>query len=755
MRWRSTAKRPHGPDPVNLDQSETGTTASVVFDGAFYLREYPDIAAAGVDPLAHYTAYGRAEGRFPTEEAKQRWQIWDTAWYAGNRFPVATPACFLLADGQSLDGVALRRDFTEGGEALGVSPHPLFDPLWYLGQLDARPQAESLLDHYIDYGHRLSPHPLFDPNSPAAKAAPDGVNPLINYLSNRQTWSLAPNPFFDGEFYLHKYRDVREGTVAPLLHYAVDGRKEGREVSAQFWPDDPRLSAVSPGGTTSLYDVAREHLWLRWLDAEGISFPSRPEPDVTVIIPVWDDWPRVRNCLRALAKSRGHLPFEVLAVAADPATETADHLDRIPGLTVLRHSSRLEFGEACNLALWRARGRYIALLSHELRVEPDWLRSLATTLADPTVGMAGGAIVQSDGRLVEAGWVVYSDGSAFRYGRSNDPPGDFRYDYVRDADLANVGAVMIRREALHAMAGIDEWFAPSSDDRGHLTFALRQRGWRTVFQPEAKAVHGIDETAAKTATRQPEVNRAVSWQFADPPLSRLLERQPTPGPDTIERAVRQIAGGTVIVAGPHVPRPNEDAASLRLAAIITEIQSQGRAVMFVPADGQDGGPDGRRLRQLGVQVAWEADLWPEYFNLLRGTAEAVILSGTAAVARLGAILAQTQPNATIVFDTGLPISKPPATTEGDPVSVSGRAAQLAQAIETAVTSIADFIWVTDDDARQHLADAVPGADISVIPQRSPTTTSQTHDGPGENRSALSAAVSRFLRQAEASPGHVS
>ena len=39
--------------------------ASGLFDRAFYLAQNPDVAAAGVDPLAHYLDYGGAEGRDP------------------------------------------------------------------------------------------------------------------------------------------------------------------------------------------------------------------------------------------------------------------------------------------------------------------------------------------------------------------------------------------------------------------------------------------------------------------------------------------------------------------------------------------------------------------------------------------------------------------------------------------------------------------------------------------------------------------
>jgi len=39
--------------------------ANPVFDAEFYLRKYPDVAAARVDPLRHYLKYGRGEGRKP------------------------------------------------------------------------------------------------------------------------------------------------------------------------------------------------------------------------------------------------------------------------------------------------------------------------------------------------------------------------------------------------------------------------------------------------------------------------------------------------------------------------------------------------------------------------------------------------------------------------------------------------------------------------------------------------------------------
>jgi hypothetical protein len=44
-----------------------GLRPSQEFDPAWYLASYPDVAAAGIEPLSHFLRLGRAEGRLPAE----------------------------------------------------------------------------------------------------------------------------------------------------------------------------------------------------------------------------------------------------------------------------------------------------------------------------------------------------------------------------------------------------------------------------------------------------------------------------------------------------------------------------------------------------------------------------------------------------------------------------------------------------------------------------------------------------------------
>ncbi|MBY5927450.1 MULTISPECIES: glycosyltransferase [unclassified Halomonas] len=51
-----------------------GLEPGPAFDGAWYLRAYPDVAAAGINPLVHFLRHGRFEGRLPRQNRALAWE---------------------------------------------------------------------------------------------------------------------------------------------------------------------------------------------------------------------------------------------------------------------------------------------------------------------------------------------------------------------------------------------------------------------------------------------------------------------------------------------------------------------------------------------------------------------------------------------------------------------------------------------------------------------------------------------------------
>ena len=155
--------------------------ASDLFDGAFYLRAYPDVAEQGVDPATHFIVKGWQEGRRPC-------LYFDPAWYRAANSDVARA------------GVNPVLHYISAGEAQGRAPSECFDLAWYATQ------------HVADGGRSL----------------------LAHFMLRRMTGEVSPLPEFDAAFYLASYPDVGAAGADPFEHYLRYGYREGRNPSALF-----------------------------------------------------------------------------------------------------------------------------------------------------------------------------------------------------------------------------------------------------------------------------------------------------------------------------------------------------------------------------------------------------------------------------------------------------------------------------------------------------------------------------------------
>ncbi|QEE39062.1 hypothetical protein FV241_14260 [Methylobacterium sp. WL2] len=220
-----------------------GLSPGPLFDGPWYLRNNPDVAAAGLNPLLHYLDSGSAEGRLTCPVADPEAfariagsNLFDAEWYSATQAPGVVP------------GHAARHYLQEGA-ARGLSPGPLFDGPWYLKtNTDVADAGQNPLLHYLNDGRtegrpicpfadpealaRVEGSDLFDADWYRAIHVPD-LSPSLaarHYLREGAASGMNPGPLFDGEWYLGNNADVAEAGANPFLHYLVSGRTEGRPI---------------------------------------------------------------------------------------------------------------------------------------------------------------------------------------------------------------------------------------------------------------------------------------------------------------------------------------------------------------------------------------------------------------------------------------------------------------------------------------------------------------------------------------------
>jgi GT2 family glycosyltransferase len=271
--------------------------------------------------------------------------------------------------------------------------------------------------------------------------------------------------------------------------------------------------------------------------ADWLSSQSDRLPGATVIIPTYNRLSLVRACLTALVEhTEPELDLQIVVIddaSSDGSTaELREVVRAIPRAILIENETNLGFVGAVNRAAEAATGDVLVLLNNDTVPLPGWLTPLLRTLRDhEDVGVVGGRLVYPDGRLQEAGGIVFSDASGANFGSGRLDPDAPEFTYVRDVDYVSGALLATRRALFEELGGLDRIWGFGYYDDSDYSFKLRERGLRTVFQPDSVVVHiegGTAGTDTSTGPKESQVrNRSVfveRWAMA-------LHEQPYP-PET-------------------------------------------------------------------------------------------------------------------------------------------------------------------------------------------------------------------------------
>src|SRR5690606_11261725 len=269
----------------------------------------------------------------------------------------------------------------------------------------------------------------------------------------------------------------------------------------------------------------------------------------------------------------------------------------------------------------------------------------------PDAGLAGARLVYPDGRLQEAGGIVFSDGSGWNYGRFEDPD-DSRFAFRREVDYCSGAAILLRRSLFERLGCFDARYAPAYYEDTDLAFAVRAAGLKVIYEPRARVVHfeGITagtDTASGMKRYQP-INHekfVTRWQAA-------LKAQPPPA-TPIHLAGSPRARRRVRILDATTPAPDQDSGSLRMVNLMRVLLRNGCHVTFMASNRawiERYTPD---LQNLGVEVLYHPyDSDPvAFFRARGGELDVVLLSRHYVAAEFVGLTRLYAGRSRLVFDT--------------------------------------------------------------------------------------------------------
>jgi N-acetylglucosaminyl-diphospho-decaprenol L-rhamnosyltransferase len=218
-------------------------------------------------------------------------------------------------------------------------------------------------------------------------------------------------------------------------------------------------------------------------------------PDASAVVVTYNGLPHVERTLESVAG------LETVLVDHGSTDGTVDVVRaRFPAVTVVEQENR-GLGAGWNTGIRATSAEYVLVLNSDAWLVGDAAeRLLRFAEGIPRAAWVAPRLLNPDGTLqpsVRGFPTPWRLATEYLFLRKLAPRsrllnafhgGGFRHDEVREVEFAKAAAFLIRREAFEDVGPFDEAFFLFSEETDW-SYRARKAGWRTLFFPEAEAVH--------------------------------------------------------------------------------------------------------------------------------------------------------------------------------------------------------------------------------------------------------------------------
>jgi GT2 family glycosyltransferase len=235
---------------------------------------------------------------------------------------------------------------------------------------------------------------------------------------------------------------------------------------------------------------------------------------IDIVIVNWNAGSQLRECVDSVLEFGGDVVARLIVIDNGSSDGSADAVEGLPGVDVLRTGKNLGFAAACNVGASKGQSPYILFLNPDTRVEPGSLSvplSFMQAAKNAQVGICGIRLVDDDGKVSRTcarfptpGRLVASALGLNKLLGFRDTGMLMRSWNHQQTSLVDqvIGAFFfVRRSMFEAHRGFDERFFVYFEEVD-LSLRVKRAGWESWYVAQAQAFHAGGGTSRQIKARR-------------------------------------------------------------------------------------------------------------------------------------------------------------------------------------------------------------------------------------------------------------
>lgn len=463
------------------------------------------------------------------------------------------------------------------------------------------------------------------------------VNSYLNNLQLDEKDKLFLKFYLAREYFFHKKYDDAEKIFLEIVGKTEKDFNIRTYLAEIYWQTNRQLDSILLLNQLYNSDRTEEHLLKlisvrlnklesgNRLNLPTISELNKTKPVnvklVSIIILCYNKIEYTRKCLRALFENTKYPNFEVIVLDNASVDETSDYLLSF-GETIkyIRAEKNLGFVSGNNFASQFAEGEFIVFLNNDTEPQPGWLSNLINTFDfHKDAGAAGSMLIYPNGKLQEAGGVIFNDASGWNYGRGASP-NDSKFTYCREVDYCSGAALMIRRDLFEKIGKFDERFSPAYYEDTDLCFSVRKFGYKVYYNPFSKVVHHEGATAGTDLNSGFKKYQVINKPKFIEKWKDELRNQFPDNPEYRFKFSDRNKSKRILIIDDIPPLPDRAAGALRHYHTLKQMLNLGYKVTYVHLMGKQYADESAskyiiEFKMRGVEFIWfNYEYWYDFRN---------------------------------------------------------------------------------------------------------------------------------------------